>query len=672
MRDMDTAAIQPGKTARAVFWLRCFLPYLVLIVLPVVLVSLFFYSSVRGTIEDQITESSQIRLDSARDQIEQIVDDLANINTMLVQNDYLRATSPDNPYGYYEASQQMRMFLKANANINAIYYYLVDEGMLLSTQGNYRLDTGYSEITGTGLTPEQLTRSMTASDMPFTQGIGNHLFFFFPSGTFRYFGSYVVAFQLPKARFLAMIRGDSDIAFIQDRNGETIVSTAPADAPPIDPDDQSLLVISTQSDATGWHLYHVYDRDIAMAEVYRTERAALLVTITITLLGLLILLHTIRSVFKPLSRIRENVERLGAQPGINSLQSLALRMDDVQAFTRELRRVSDINISMLKQQLFLGILRGQIVEPSEFWDIARHLSGDSPCQTFRLVMVRIGLSHQDAEGVLEGASDVLKQRLFPESNIISLSTHTEEAEICAYVLNGDLHSDQEMMHDASLALDELERGIGPDSSMVMTGVLPSLELVRKSYYVGVEILADGKCGEIRRINPDRYDADGQLARGLAQLRRLSALLDAGKVDEAKQLFEDFFQGFETKAIRPAYVKYLCYDAIMSILRTQRSASSAGGNRMIISLESGDMRAFKEAAEAALEAQRGNASQQPDEADEFIAGVARYVAENLSDPNLGIGDIAEHLGYSYKYTSHQFREKTGVRLSEYISRARQPF
>ena len=658
------------------------LPYLALLAIPILVMSIFLFYNVRNVVETRALENSLSNLRSAKQQIDQVVEDLINLNTGIA--DYFEPNI-NSTYERFNAQHKFKMLFETNGRLEAIYDYWSDDQFVISTEGVYDLRKPYSYL-GSDCIPTSLFISYFADqDFPSVQQYGSSLFFVYPSADYQHFNKHTIIFQIKREVFLEMLGCHTSdvIPAIFDSDSQLIAGSTDGqfDYESLMPDmvettgtiftpDGKLVIAYAKSDLTGWTLIHIHDLEVIMGDLIETELIGVVLILAIAILGAFVILPAIKSTYKPIANITCQVQQQTDAGMVTTFKALAKRLEHVYATNRELSSFSDTCRSMLKSQLFTSIERGQVLDEGEFWSIARIVTGGEICSSFDLVLVRVNEHEPNEEMVYVGLIDAMKQYIFPEGNIISRWSTEGNDRVFAILLDGQLHDANELYRQSQKLLNDINNDDGKNSiSILIATDLESIKLVRENYFAGMEALFNKDAPTIILFEKQQRSFDKTLKQSQCAVARLEASLAAGRFDDARRELCELVQKISTYCNTSMYwAKYIGYDIMSTVMRNAGTSIHIPTESMIMNLEAGRWQEFMGELDTML-AQDDLSSSETNNDSEIIEQIYRYVDANLANPALSIQEIAEHLGYSYKYTSYIFRQQTGNRLSEYISRRR---
>lgn len=657
------------------------LPYLALLAIPILVMSIFLFYNVRSVVETRTLENSLSNLRSAKQQIDQVVEDLINLHTGI--SDYVDLNI-NSAYERFDAQRKFKMLFETNGRLEAIYDYWFDDQYVISTEGVYDLNKPYTSLGSNAIPITWFASCITDQYVTSIQQYGDSLFFVFPGADYQHFSRHMLAFQIKRDVFLEMLGGQTVDVVPAIFNADNMLIAGDADGkldyqsllPSMTEttgtmlsSDGSVVIAYAKSELTGWTLVHIHDLNVIMGDLIEIELIGVALMLAIAVLGCFVILPAIKATYKPIADITCQVQQQTDAGIVTNFKVLARRLEHVYATNRELSSFSETCRSMLKSQLFTSIERGQVLDEREFWSIARIVTGGEICSTFALVLVRVHECEPNDEMVYVGLLDAMKQYLFPEGNIVCRWSKEGADRVFAMLLNGHLHSAAELCQQSQKLLDDIdEDGKNPITILIATE-LNTIKLVRQSFFAGMEALFHKDSPPIILLDKQQRFSNETLKAGQCAVARLEASLAAGQIGEARKELNALMQTMSEYCRTSIYwAKYIGYDIMSTVMRNAGASVRVPTESMILNLEAGCWREFMGELDSLLE-QDDVSRAAADSSNATVEQICRYVDAHLSDPTLSIQDIAESMGYSYKYTSYVFRQQTGNRLSEYISRRR---
>lgn len=680
-REAGPSAFAPirAKIQRHSILFNFLLPYLALLAIPMLVMSVFLFRDVSGVLEARTLENSLANLKAAQQQIDMAVEDLVKLNTAMADG---IEPNVESAYERFAARQQYRTLLETNSRLEAIYDYWNDSGYIISTGGIYDLDKPYASLDSGSIPIDWFISCVEGQETAAICYYGDDLFFVYPSAEYRYFDRHAIVFQLKAGMFLDMLGGGDVTPAILSAQGELIAghmdeiadwqaalgqmdgSTGTLIAP-----EGNVIIAYVKSGLTGWTLVHIHDMNVVMSDLMQVELTGVALILAIAILGGLVILPSLKATYKPLASITKNARQQSDAGDITSFNMLARRLEHIYATNRELSSFSNTCRSMLKSQLFTSIERGLILDAGDFWPIARIVTGGEACSSFDLILVRIRGHEERDDMFYEGFLDMMKQYVFPEGNIIFKSSVEQHDRVLAMLLNGDAHDGEELVRQSRKLLDATREDGAHEVSLLISTGIGDIKGVRQRYFAGMEALFREGAQPIELLGEGGASIDSALRQGQRDVARLEEHLVARRLNEAHATLQGMASSISAYCSTSAYwAKYIGYDIMSTVLRYAQASVQAPTESMMLNLEAGRWQAFID------EIDRLIMRDEPIEPEDYSANmivddICRCVDERLADASFGIQDIAEAIGYSYKYTSHVFRQQTGGRLSEYITRRR---
>lgn len=151
--------------------------------------------------------------------------------------------------------------------------------------------------------------------------------------------------------------------------------------------------------------------------------------------------------------------------------------------------------------------------------------------------------------------------------------------------------------------------------------------------------------------------------------QLTHFIADGKKDQVKDLFAMIIkENIQERSLSVQLTKYLISDVRNSILRARFAVNSISSDqgKLLFDIDhilAGDMLTFSLLEDCALKLCEFSSAKKTDsnQMDTIVA----YIADNFTDPSMGLNMISDKFNISESYFSHMFKEAMGINFSVYL-------
>jgi len=313
---------------------------------------------------------------------------------------------------------------------------------------------------------------------------------------------------------------------------------------------------------------------------------------------------------------------------------------------KHLKKSYEKAIDLFKSEVLKGVIQGRIMDAAEFKSIIGFVNGRDKFNDFSILII--------------DALDFSIDKYMDIPNIIlscSLQTNT----YYIYVL----------LLDAKYNELNLENFFRSDVRVVISSPCNDLETIRKGFFAAVYYMqSEMPEPGIKKINPIRHENNDYISSVNKYVQRLEAEMLGGNIEESIKILNHLFDKYIHNAIHPVYAQYIYFDIVAAIIHVYDTGLPLTGEQIDVLLINADadnikkLDIIKKYIEKWIHLNTSKTSEK-----RLMQNIILYVDKFLIDPNLDINMISKMIGYSYKYTSKIFKETTGERLSDYITKKR---
>lgn len=679
--------------ANGIFF-KYLIPYVSILLVPLLLMGVFLFTYIRKAMEQQIIESDLRVLAQARSIVDVKLRDMSNAFVSLLNADQLPLPSaPGDTYAYYRTSDRLRTFLESNGIFMEVLWYLTDQDTVLGASGVYtNASASQLALPSTRIALSDFCADARGEWEPFVRSYGRSIVFYYPSEGYQYYPAQVVAFVMETSAFMGLARQPNSAAqtYLFNARDELVASSADAHLPSerllevlphmgrsghttLREERSEYLVTYLTSDVSGWTYVNVSDRALVLRTLFAMEAACALLLLTAALSGLILIRMAMRTTYTPVARLRSSIEAHGGQ-GVVSMDMMIKRVEDVYLSNRHLRRSIMEYQTLAQAQVFRGLLSGQIGDMDELHRLLLQTGVPSRPSAYRVLLTGVhfrGEPTEEREAALSGVRDMLARDMLQNGALLSDQHILGDLGVLAMLLDGAAYPLEALEDGAAVVTGTVRQLLGVSLSLCLTFECRDIEVIRQGYFAARAALPANGAGSLTLVQPALNSPADVVKENRALVRRFEEALDAGERAEALETLESALRALPGQDTLPGYARYLGYDISSALLRAMGrglpAPDGAAEEALTRAAEEGDLALIAQIARAVIS--QGARSAREAAVDPIIAQIKKSVEQGLSEASFDIQVIATQLGYSYKYISHHFRKVTGYRLSDYITRAR---
>lgn len=429
-----------------VLFLRYFISYVIVFLIPVLIIGFLSYSHFLSIIETNFNQSSQNALASIKDQVNSRVDDIFNISTELSSYEF-KPSRIQTFDGLFYSSQKMN-FKRTNEFFYDIYYYIRDGEFFYTSNGTYRSFLFYKEhFHYNNMDEASFMEQINSLNQMIVRGAetisingmqDKKMVSFIvpiPLNSQKPYGTAV--FLVDEKKMNSLFKSileypESDIV-VYNEQGEMILSTIDTashlntelwnavvegsveSSRQIELQNEQYLMSSIQSAQTGWHFAAITPRTNLLAPVKELQEKALISMLIVILIGMLLIYlmmhynyHPVKKLFKTSERFakRYNIAHSGFEQVALTLQKMGSQINDnkdallqhamyqlIKGYGKDcgeaLQKMKELGFEMNHFPYYVAIVELE-ERPSEwpkahiFSEMKHHLS--AYCESFRLDM----------------------------------------------------------------------------------------------------------------------------------------------------------------------------------------------------------------------------------------------------------------------------------------------
>ncbi len=670
--------------------------YIVLLMLPVLIISVFFITEFIDVLKKEvIINDSHILLQISERIDEEFADMLHDSSTFPFNYNLNGYFLNNDPFKRLEGIKTLREKRSANAFIDDIMLFFDCNLEVYGASTIYSLTHGSNNYFFDYIqcSEDEFAWDISEIKIPTAKPYNGVIHYYIPNSSYL-----KIIYLIDKDNIYDTIRNkDENTAmdmFIFNRNRQNLIMTDNSISR-----DTGFMELINRIDGNGWEMIHINGTRYLAS--YRVSQITgwLYVKVTsfndvmnkltgiilqfawymavIVLIGIVFIVFCMCMNYKPLANLKNKVETYLHTKLIKSnVQSISSAIEDVFISNNKLLTELVSIKTVLKKHFLKNVFSGQIEGPEEFKAIAKELGFKEVYSRYRVVIVHFELQNNESSETIIQAHEKLcrtfSDTFISKNDVNVFNLYIKEKTV--FLLNYD-----------NMAETDLKKHIK--------------QFIEQIDFKSIKVVCGTECNNINKIGKTLLYANITVNSAIQQtdsvvfadeeneklmniwdinkwLSELDLRLKENNVSKAKTLVNKMFEEVSNKTADPLVIKCVCFDIIHTIFRVARELSLYSIEHQISYMdivmlsETNDVDTFKNELYCIIDNIAACFSDtQSKNKEEMMKKIVNYINENYHNYNLSINEIADKMGYSYKYLSRYFKETTGYNLSDYIARVR---
>lgn len=718
------------KIKRKVFlsWLVSYL----FILLCSIITSVLIYSSATHVLQKEVQNVSRTSLENMKTLFDGKLRELASAATLLeIDMDIRKAVSYPSVHwdevtvmNFKRCINLFYRTMASNLYISDIYLYARKSNIILSSRYGYDEDVLEKFPTeGTfGIDIDEFAGLI--NNGPFYKHVilpqmektlDGCILFFYPIGQGNTENDGIIIFQLNTEKLMNLVKGtggfnNTGFAII-DQYGKTIntehdffkqglLKYSQLGEKPYQHkyNNNNFLIYSTESGFTSWKYVFIYDMQKYLASILYVRNITITFLVVFSLLGVLLSIVLTKHNYNPIQQIIRRISPNISLVGANELQFLEKSINNLfqekESYSQRLKRQRDVIISSLIVQLLKGrrdsaeklkelmSVEGLTFKTDDFLVILMSI------EDFGILLPEEGEDpdiNNAAELSFIVVKNILEEMFGDNQKGIVVEIDTMLACIVNININDDKAAIQNIEKTVKNALEFIKNNFKMIIYASVSNIHTSLYSISKCYQEAGETLERSVLLGSDSIVTIYSNADNNIERaksGYSRLEKRYMLLNnlmAKNFDNAERIAMDFIDA-DLKDEAPVHElrahKYSLIDDLLCALDMFRSDSDKlslqPANDILMEMDKSKnpatVRTLVQRFFSLLK-QLYKDKYDINKLNEKLNDITGFIEKNLTDPDLSVTMLSEHVGLSVSHVTRLLRNKIGLGALEYIQKLR---
>lgn len=671
------------RKPRDLFKIKYISVYFCVIIIPFLFLGLFLFSDFTNMLKKEVLRNDYESLKVISSKIDFEISAMRRMSSIILQDAtfstyYLNSSVTSQ----IKLSNTLKYYKLANGFVTDIFFYTKYNDYVYSSSGIYNKSASMSNnvFEQLGLTQAEFYNSMK-SPIPLIKNCNGNLLFIFPRLNLLN-DSQALIYKVDENNFSRIgIDSDSQITIINDTNNEILFSSkdflnnvriysninsnCETDEIMLNAERHLLSTVVSKDNQLKYYIFSSYSNEIQKVNTQRSK-AIILMSICVLFIGVII--YEINKSYYRLIKEIQNHFRTGLRQYKNITQMCNALAN---VFIEKEKMLTDINkyVNEVKCCFHKELVLGLIKNKNEYEKMCQKIGIDRLYDNF----IVLGIVFMDDEGnqsdkitctILDRINkmqNVFAFQLNIYKSILVINTKDRIFDNIKLVLKKSCESSEK---EFIVLLSEYINNVTQLSFEIQYCINSMKSCNNNEETSGIFVLKHEN--EIYRLN--KWDKQNYEI-------KLENAINTKNIDIIKKTMLNTLNEIEETISFSIIRKYVYFEflnlteSIFLKYNLNISNTDISNIGMLENVNFCKDKFIKEYLEDVIYNLKGNKYFLSDKNSDIVSSTIQYIQKNYHLHDLNIYDVADNLGYSYKYLSRQFKNLTGYNLSEYISRVR---
>jgi AraC-like DNA-binding protein len=702
----------PSRKERSVFY-RYLVSFVVILIVPLIILGFLLYRNSVVVLKNNIETLKAKELSNVQISMDNEISELEKISLRIAYDRSLnQQILQDNEYNAYLAISLLGTHVSSSKLSPEVFLHFRDSNVLYSSQGKLRVstlidyiyhfkDAQKNDFLGIFWNTDQ-PEVLGKKDYTYSsKEEGHYITFFFPIPTLDKKPHTVVFFAIREAKLLSCLKhasadNGSNLYILDEIHNEIVslqavqllavkkarafLAGANQVSPSSDILDKSRYFISELgSTAKEWTYLSVTPIDHMLQGVRKAKRHSLIVIICVALLGIALATALSRFNYSPIRKLWKKLRSNPPTPNKplrkNEIAEIEDRIDNTLLENRILTERINAQKPILREQVFLMLLRGEPAGNDAFQDLCRLGAFDIKKANLRVMVLafndreRSGTTFRDISSAVHNALDSILNVNHYE--VIELGHNEIALILCSRQVqfNRNLSS-----FFAGSVLDSIRNKLSIKVTVGAGKLYSDTARMKDSYLEALAALDQIMLKETGRVIFFEDILSSEHSKywyPIEELARLVQSLKQGNMRIFQEIVDEIIGNVAVKKLSSSMRRSICFGIVNTVINTVNEMSIEGFADEIESLtkfESLDH--LQLLLERTVEKICTHIDEQKHSINEELKhAIMEYVREQYRNRMLSLDMLADHFGFSAGYLGRTFKDITGSGFAEFIRRLR---
>ena len=341
------------------YFFKYLFSYILILLIPLTVMSYIVFGNIMNLFEREVINRNIQMLTQVRDTFEMKIDEMAILAGRLSRNPKLTPFMVRNtPYSRIEAARELQNYKETNKLIYGLFLFMQREGRIYSPYASFSPEyflTFYEyekwHITDLKLDLSTVARPIfiPAQNVSLGENYSKRFITYLyplPPNALYHYGTAIILIDenMIRKMMASIIEDHGGLVIIMDKDRQ-IISSSGRDPDIIvngvlSLDDKKYLTTHVESKGAGWSYFAVTPREKVLKGVFRIRRVTLGVVYFVIIIGALVIFLVMLINYRPLLKLRNNLNNIRRLIGGPSEDSIEQVGDDLTAIGNVVERIA--------------------------------------------------------------------------------------------------------------------------------------------------------------------------------------------------------------------------------------------------------------------------------------------------------------------------------------------